>query len=254
MPNLPTHLSLALQTSNTLANATVDKHLGSFLLGATSPDIRIMTKWTRDQTHFAPLSLKNLGAGIKGLWQTHPALANSSALNDETKVFISGYFTHLVADEAWILEIYRVHFDGDHPFPEQVKRNIWDRALQLEMDRAAREALDGMVQVRTLLEDAGSDIDVGFISADTLSRWKDWVVDFTSWDFTWDRLRFATRRMYQDDTTAMGIVEDFLKCVPSSLETVYDAIPQEKLASYQQMVAAESSRLIKEYLSEPQGD
>ena len=253
MPNLPTHLSLASRAAHRMAHPVIDKHLGSFLLGSASPDIRIMTKWKRDQTHFAPLDIDHIGAGVEGLFLTHPGLADSSKSNDATKVFLSGYFNHLVADETWILEIYRSYF-GDQPSAGQVQANIWDRALQLDMDRAAREGLGDMEQVRALLNGSESDVDVGFISPETLGQWRQWVTDFTTWDFTWDRLRFAARRMYQDNTDAMGIVEEFLECVPSSLERLYDEVPPEKIADYREKVIGESVRLIKEYLSVPESD
>ena len=76
-PNLPAHLSLASQTASRLGHTVIDKHLGTFLLGSSSPDIRIMTKWKRDYTHFAPLTVGRIGEGADGLFRTHPGLADS---------------------------------------------------------------------------------------------------------------------------------------------------------------------------------
>ena len=254
MPNLPTHLSLAFQAAHRMGHPTIDRHLGSFLLGCTSPDIRIMTKWKRDQTHFASLEVQRIGAGIDGLFQTHPLIANSSKVSDPTKVFLSGYFTHLVADEAWILDIYRPYFDDQQLFADRVQANIWDRALQLDMDKEARKELGDMEQVRSFLDGSESDVDVRFISPDILSQWRQWVIEFTSWEFTWERLRFAGWRMYQDDVDAMAIVEEFLHCVPSSLERVYDKIRCGTIEAYREKVVGESIRLIGEYLSASEGD
>ena len=254
MPNLPTHLSLAFQAARRMANPTIDSHIGSFLLGCTSPDIRIMTKWKRDQTHFASLEVQRIGAGIEGLFQTHPTIANSSMVSDPTKVFLSGYFTHLVADEAWILDIYRPYFDDQQLFSDRVQANIWDRALQLDMDKAAREELGDMEQVRSFLDDSESDVDVRFISPEILSQWRQWVIEFTSWEFTWERLRFAGRRMYRDNVDAMEMVEEFLHCVPSSLDSVYDKIPWRIIEAYREKVIGESIRLIREYVIASEGD
>ena len=254
MPNLPTHLRLALKVANRMAHPTIGRNLGSFVLGAASPDIRIMTKWKRDQTHFAPLTIERIGAGVEGLFQTHPNLADSSSVNDATKVFLSGYFTHLVADESWILEIYRAYFDDDQLFPDRVQANIWDRALQFDMDETAREELGDMEQVRGTLAGSDADVDVGFISTDTLGQWREWVTDFTTWEFTWERLRFAARRMYGDDANAMDMVDEFLQSVPASLERVYNRVPAEAIADYTEKVICESVRTIREYLGVPEAD
>lgn len=254
MPNLPTHISLALEVTSSMGYPVIDGHLGSFLLGCTSPDVTAMMKWKRDQTHFAPLTFERVGAGVDGLSRTHPNLADSSNVSDATKAFLSGYFTHLVADETWILEIYRPYFGGGSSFSDQVRANIWDRALQLDMDRRAREQLDGMGQVRGLLERSESNVDIGFISAETLGRWRDWVIEFTTWEFSWERLRFLTRRMYQDDPHATDVVEQFLQSVPTNLEHVYNVVSEETISDYRRKAVAGSIRLIKEYLSVPESD
>ena len=252
MPNLPTHISLALEATSSTGYPVIDGHLGSFLLGCTSPDITAMTKWKRDQTHFAPLTFERIGAGVEGLSRTHPTLADSSAVSDATKAFLSGYFTHLVADETWIMDIYRPYFGQRSSPSEQVKANIWDRALQLDMDKRAREELEGMGQVQGFLEGSESGVEIGFISAETLSRWREWVIESTTREFSWERLRFLTRRMYQDDPYATDLVEQFLQGVPSNLERVYNVVPEEAIAAYRHKAVAESIRLIKEYLSVPE--
>ena len=254
MPNPPAHLSLALQAASRVADPTIDRHLGSFLLGATSPDIRVITKGKRDQTHFAPLAIEHVGTGVEGLFQKHPFLADSSNVSDATKVFLSGYFTHLVADESWILEIYLPYFEDRQIFKDQVQAKIWDRAVQLDMDVAARGELGDMEQVKSLLDGSELGVEVGFISPETLGKWREWVTDFVGWDFTWERLRFAARRMYGDDAEAVVIVEDFLECVPTSLKRLYSKVPAETIGAYREQVIEESVRFIKEYLSVPESD
>ena len=61
MPNLPMHLFLANRIAEELDWGAVHDNLGDYLLGSTSPDIRAMTKWDRERTHFAPLSLDRIG-------------------------------------------------------------------------------------------------------------------------------------------------------------------------------------------------
>ena len=250
MPNLPIHLSMAIEAASRLSNPAIDASMGTFLLGSTSPDIRIMTKWSRDDTHFAPLSIEAIGAGMRGMFQRHPALANSNGggVSDATRIFLAGYITHLVADEAWILEIYRTYFDGRQEFQDRVEGDVWDRALQLDMDMAARQDMGDMEHIRQALQGADAGVEVGFIDPDTLSRWRDWVSEFTTWEYTWDRLRGAARRMYKDSTEAADLVEEFLSCVPRGLERVHGLVPKQTIAEYRETAVQESTRLVREYL------
>ena len=252
MPNLPAHISLAMEVSNRVPHATIDQHMGSFLLGSTSPDIRIMTKWERDQTHFAPLSVERVGTGVDGLFQAHPELADPSLVGQATVAFLCGYVTHLVADETWILDIYLPYFGNKSAGREQIEANIWDRALQLDMDKTAREGLGDMGQVRSYLEGSETDVEVEFIKDGTLREWRAWVSDFTTWEFTWERLRFATRRIYRDDPVATGIAESFLQTMPASLERVYETVSEATIAEYKEKTITESAHLIKEYLGVPE--
>ncbi len=237
-----------------MAHPTIDSHLGSFLLGSTSPDIRILTKGKRDDTHFATLQVQSIGIGVAGLFHSYPAIADSSKVSGPTRAFLSGYLVHLLADEAWILDIYRPYFDDPLLFPDRVHANISDRALQLDMDRVAREEMGDMDQVRSSLDGSESGVVLGFIGPETLGEWREWVTEFTRWAFSWERLRFASRRMYRDDAGAMERVEGFLQGMPGSLARLYDKIPDGTIEAYHETVIGESVRFIKEYLGASERD
>ena len=248
MPNLPTHLSLATRTAEKLGSPQITAHMGSFLLGSTSPDIRIMTKSKRDDTHFAPLDFQDVGSGIRGLFDAHPGLACSKNLSWPTKAFLAGYFTHLVADETWIVQIYRNFFHNGASFGDEVRANLWDRAAQLEMDRVARLEMGDFHDARTMLDGSEVDVDIGFISEETLGEWSEWVSKFTEWEFTWERLRFAAKRLYQDGEHATQIVEEFLEDVDNGLEQVYSVAPRERIDSFQDEAVRTASRFIREHI------
>jgi hypothetical protein len=107
VPNLPVHLDMAFKVRDRLEDPEIESHLGCFLLGSTTPDIRAMTKGRREDTHFAPLSTRKIGTGAAGLFSSHPELADKSKLGPATAAFLAGYLTHLAADETWILEVYQ---------------------------------------------------------------------------------------------------------------------------------------------------
>ena len=74
MPNLPMHIHLANAVAEQLDRGYVFDHKGAYYLGSTAPDIRAMTRWPREQTHFAPLSVEEVGTGTKTMFQMHPEL------------------------------------------------------------------------------------------------------------------------------------------------------------------------------------
>ena len=144
MPNLTAHLGMAKDAASRLKHPIVDRHLGAFLLGSVSPDIRIITKVKRDETHFVHLDFQSAGEGLEGLFRLHPHLAQAAALTEPTRAFMVGYASHLLADELWILEMYRPFFGNREVFQDHLLGDLMDRALQLELDRREQLALGGL--------------------------------------------------------------------------------------------------------------
>lgn len=251
MPNLPTHIYLAYQIAQQLGWGEVYDQLGSCFLGSTAPDIRAMTKWPREHTHFAPLSVASVGAGAKRMFELHPELGDHRKLSPATQAFILGYISHLTADEVWIINIFRPYFDNHHLITDnQVEAHIWDRALQLDMDRNARQQLDVLVPLGDVMATSEQGVDLAFLGRDMLLEWREWVCRFLSWEFTWDRLKRALNRMYRDDIATQQQVDRFLAAMPGSLERIYQTIPKEKLVTYQKQVVAGTLAQVQEYWGE----
>lgn len=251
MPNLTSHIDLALRSAIRLAQPVLESHPGPLLLGATAPDIRILTRQGREETHFAPLAVKRVGEGVEGLFRAYPRLADASRLSEPTRAFLLGYINHLVADELWILEIYQPHFA--RPFANRVQADIWDRALQLELDRLALSGLGDMARVRQYLVNAEAGVEVEFIEGSTLAQWREWIVGITRREFSWERLRFMVRRLYQGEEGAMELVEQFINSLPQSLEGIYALVPREKVAAFRERSISEFIRIATEYLNVHQG-
>lgn len=250
MPNLTAHIDLALECVGELRHPDLQANLGSYILGSCSPDIRIITHGHRDDTHFAPVSNHVIGAGARGLFKAYPQLAKPYDVSIRTRAFLAGYISHLVADEAWIILIYRPYFGNRELIDDHVMANIMDRAIQLEMDRQAGASRDGMQGVRALLADAHVGVAVDFLPTERLAEWRDWVVSFTQREFTWERLRFMARRQFpQDDGTAQAKAEQFIKSLPGGLERVYALVPREALRAYREATVQEWSKLVQEYLA-----
>ena len=249
MPNLHTHFGLADEIARRLKHPTIDAHLGSFHLGSVSPDIRIMTRGDREETHFSQLSDTELWVGVHGMFAAHPHLKDAGRLSEATRAFICGFVSHLIADQAWILWLYRPYFGNPQVFADQDEGNIMDRALQLELDWRAQESTQGFATVRPHLEGADYGVDIGFISAETLGQWRSRVVELAAREFTWDRLRFMLRRAVPDENeAAQAVVERFLAHVPSGLESIYRCVPQGELETFWENTIQEVVRFSREYL------
>lgn len=249
MPNLPCHFNFALETLAAMDDPSVEGHIGSFLLGCTTPDIRAMTKWTRDHTHFAPRRVERVGVGTEGLFGSYPGLLAKSRQSEATRAFIAGYISHLTTDETWITQIYQPYFGDRELFPNSVEANIWDRAVQLDLDRAAWEQGKRMDRVIQWLEKPHGDVEVGFIDSQTLWQWRTWVTDFSRRPFNWDRLHFLAQRMYRENEEAHMIVESFISALHDNLNRVYSKVPRKKVQAFREEAVGQSVRLIKDYLN-----
>ena len=248
MPNLPTHIDLAHQAAVRLGHPTVDSNIGYYLLGSTTPDMRAMTRRTREEYHFAPLDFEAVGAGVEGLFAAHPHLLPDSESVGATRAFVAGYMTHLVLDEAWIVEMFRPCFGNLDVFHDDVDGKVMDRALQLELDRLSHKAVKSAVP---LLAAATNSVDVGFISSETLNDWQRWVVEFVQRDFTWERLRFMARRIAAGDDShpAHQVADDFLRAMPSSLERLFEYVPPDDLSRFRERVVETLADTVGDYLS-----
>ena len=126
---------------------------------------------------------------------------------------------------------------------------MWDRTLQLEMDRKTFAAMDGLHQAAEDIICGDQSVDVGFLEVALLQEWREWVGRFMTRDFSWDRLKRAMNRMYRDNDDVQQTVDKFLQGMPYSLERIYEKIPEERLDTYQAQVLAQTVSHAREYMS-----
>ena len=132
MPNLPVHVELAYQTAKRINHPTLDTNVGLFLLGSTSPDIRIITRYNREKYHFTSLDFQKVGDGVEQMLNTHSDLAKPDMLNHSTQAFIAGYIAHLITDEIWIIDVFRPYFANKKIFSDDIFGKVMDRARLFE--------------------------------------------------------------------------------------------------------------------------
>ena len=248
MPNIPTHIKLALDVYPNLGRFLDPHLLGPFLLGATSPDIRAITKTQRSDTHFASLESKNMTEGVKNLLDTYPELTNSNKVSHATKAFIAGYICHLIADQTWVIEIYRPYFGNRTLFSDPAAANVYDRAVQLMLDNECQTSVSS---ASDNLEGSEFGVELPFITKNTLMEWRIWVMKFCKTEFTWDRLRFMARRQDPANHAAAGKIADhFIENVSLDFQLITQRLPWCKIVKYHQLVVDKATELAQEYLDE----
>lgn len=254
MPNLPMHIYLANEVAEELDWGFVYDHIGSFYLGSTSPDIRAMTKWPREQTHFAPLSVRDVGTGTRAMFEKFPELLDEGLQSPASRSFILGYISHLAADELWITTVYRPNFDISNEetrlTADQVQADIWDRAIQLDMDRLSLPDVRGPLAAGHEVSCGDQGVSVAFFEDGLLTQWKERVSGFVGREFDWSRLKFALNRMYRDNDEVQQSVDHFLERMPYSLDEVYERIPEAKVENYRREAVAATIAHVRQFLPE----
>ncbi len=250
MPNLVAHIGFGLDCIGLEEDSIISNNLGSFLLGCCSPDVRIVTKLSRDRTHFVPISNKVIGTGTHNLFKENPKLLDKNSLNAVTKSFLAGYILHLVADETWIITMYRPLFGNRQIFPNKIIGNIMDRAMQLDMDRETHIKYENFNDYVNELAINFDDIDIDFITSESFIEFTDRIKQVFSNTFDWARLMFMIRRQYPDEDSkiAESLASDFINELPDSLANLYRKVPKSQITTYRSNIITSWQSLIKEYL------
>ena len=249
MPNLPTHVVIAAELAETLDEPMLKKHMGALLLGSTTPDIRIITRAPRELTHFSTLESEGITTGIETLLKEHPELVDSSKVSEETRAFLLGYFTHLIADQSWIANVYRPYFGNAKVFPDHVEANVLDRALQLSMDY---QQWDVMRKNLPLFDRAEQGVDIGFITQETLESWREWTQEYLARDFSWERLRYLAGRRQEESSmdAAHEVAEKFLSSVDKGLEHIAERVSATSVRHYRRQTMQYCLKMSQEYLQQ----
>jgi hypothetical protein len=250
MPPLGVHVALARELSAEVQHPALNAEPGAYYLGATSPDIRVITRWDRAQTHFFDLDDFEHQSGVAAVFEGHPELADGAQLDEATVAFLCGYISHLEMDEAWIVDIYRPCFGERSPLKGDVLANLLDRVLQFELDRREREASGCFADVRSDLLASAVEVAIGFIDCDTLSRWRDVSADVLSHPPTWDRFgMIASRHLRNYGVESEEDAAHFLKNVPDLLDQSIREVTPERLATFQQRSRERALTAVRQYLS-----
>ena len=162
---------------------------GPYLLGATSPDIRVLTRQDRASTHFFDLNDHSHQDSVSAFFEEHKRLARPEHLDASTRAWACGYITHLIMDEQYITAIYRRYFANHDDLGGKVRANVMDRLLQFDLDRAYGNDRELTRSICEALSFTVTSIDAGFLDSATLERWRQVSFDVMSRNMDWERMR-----------------------------------------------------------------
>ncbi len=250
MPPLGLHMTIARQLAADLASSAIDADRGAYYLGATTPDIRVLTKWDRERTHFFSLDDFGEQSGVHRLFESEPGLRNAAALDAPTTAFMAGYISHLVLDESYICQIYRPLFGATSDLAEDLMSNLMDRVLQYELDRHDREDETAVTEIRDALAESAVEVSIGFIGRDTLLEWRGVATSILDHPPTWERFgRIATRYLAAAGVEGEERVAQFVSEVPVLLQRTIDHVGEERIHEYLHSAKDNARAAMKEYLS-----
>ena len=249
MPPITLHMVLARQIALDLAHRDVPASSGAYLLGATSPDIRVLTKQDRLSTHFFDLNEHNHQDSVSAFFSTYGDLAAPENLNAETRAWATGYVTHLVMDEQYITGIYRPYFARYEELGGRLRANVMDRLLQFDFDRRFGNDPELKADICGALASTIEGIECGFLDSDVLERWRQVSLDVAGRNMDWERMR----GMISNHLRFSGLEEgetltSFLDSLPELLDETIAHITSDEIDAFVERATGAARSAVERYL------
>jgi hypothetical protein len=235
------------------AAAGIDKAFGGafgqYLLGATTPDIRVITRQARFSTHYFDLNETGHQDSVAAFFHAHEPLSDAGAVNAETRAFVAGYVSHLVMDEQYITGIYRPFFGRHEALGGAIRANVMDRLLQFDLDRAYGSDPEMKAKLAAALACTVEGIDAGFLDSETLERWRNVTIDISQRNLDWDR----ARGMVSNHLRGAGLEEgetlaSFLDSLPELLDATIAHITSAEIDGFVQRATEAARTAVERYL------
>lgn len=244
------HVTLARELASQLGGGTATGEPGAYYLGATTPDIRVLTRWDRDRTHFFDLDDFGEQRGIERFFAANPDLADAGKLGAKSRAFLCGYLSHLEMDEVWINDIYRPCFGERSPLKGDVLANLLDRVLQFELDKRERDQPGVMPEICDALQASTVDEAIGFLDLETLLRWRETTAVVLEQPQPWDRFGvIAGRHLRAYGVESEDDLAHFLKDIPDLLQRSIREVTPERIEAFQSRSRRRALEAMRAFLS-----
>lgn len=248
MPSATAHLVTALDLLEDPALAARQRLLseqGAFLLGSVSPDVRMVSGLTREETHFYDIPVSSEAPAAQTLLETYPTLSDAHTLSGKHAAFIAGYLTHLIMDETWLevvvmpyIFIDRAVWDSNHP-----NYRLYSLLMIHLAEEGARHVTPQMIEQMRACQPQGW---LPFASDQQLIEWRDRVAAYCS-----DNSGLQTARMF---AAQMKIEAEELYSSATSqtaLENeLHTAVPGTALKSFQRQTHERCLSTLNQYMAE----
>jgi len=249
MPHLVFHMSVARELAGRLNSPIIDNERGAYYMGATGPDMHILSGSKRHTSHFFDLGCIEEQDCVGAFFESYPELRDSKALSPRTAAFVGGYLTHLVIDGLWITDIYRPFFGPQSSLVGDAQANIIDRVLQYDMDLERRRDREATVEIRAALLAGPVDVEVGFVDNAALRRWRDVAADMLARPPTWEFFRYLAGRFLRTaGVETEQELEEFLKTVPDLLRRAREQVSDEQMRIAVKRMMTLSLRTLRDYV------
>jgi len=250
VPNPSTHLLLLYdQFSNPTKNDSKE-NFEYALLGSVSPDLRVITKSDREDYHYFDLNLGVKGDGMRGFIKNTIDFNGLIKTNIYTNNFIKGYFSHLIADENWTVDVFRKIFMDKNIFPDFDEALFLDRALQIYLDMQIN---NHNIDLYNYL----NQVDINLISfpeninKKIINEWIKFLSDLNS-KFglnQWNRLNFMAQRLSKSHNSdkILKLCDDFMADITNGINNLLDRLPKLTLENYVSNTKNDINFMFKEY-------
>lgn len=249
MPPITLHMVLARQLSLDIAQDELTANAGAYLLGATTPDIRVLTRQDRFSTHFFDLNGPDHQDSVGAFFAAHKHLGTAADVNAETRAFVAGYVSHLVLDEQYITGVYRPFFARHEALGGQIRANVMDRILQFDMDRTHGSDPELKQHLAAALSCTVENIECGFIETQTLDRWREVTRDIALRGMDWDRMRsMVTNHLRFAGLEEGESLNGFLDSLPELLNETIAHVTSAEVDAFVQRSTATARAAVMRYL------
>jgi hypothetical protein len=248
MPPIAVHMVLARQIAQSLGGEKLDAKSGPYLLGATTPDIRVLTRQDRFSTHFFDLNGPDHQDSVAEFLKANQQLVDAAALNDETRAFVAGYISHLILDEQYITGVYRRFFAKHDEMGGKIRANVMDRLLQFDLERTYGDP-EVRREIAAALAGTIETIDCGFVAPETLERWRGVAVDVATRNMDWERMRVMIANHLRFAGLEEGeTLSGFLDSLPELLDETIAYITDTEVQAFVDRATAAASVAVERYL------
>ena len=240
---------LAHQIALGLDRADLSAAPGPYLLGATTPDIRVLTRQDRYSTHFFDLNGSDHQDSVGNFLGEYGRLAEPENLNTETRAFVAGYVSHLVMDEQYITSVYRPYFAKHEALGGAIRANVMDRLLQFDLDSEYGDEPALKHAMAEALSCTVEGIDCGFVDHETLDRWRKVALDVSQRNMDWERMR----SMISNHLRYAGLEEGeslggFLDSLPGLLDETIAYVTSAEIGGFVERSTSAARVAVERYL------